>query len=168
MGRVRAFAVGLLLSIAGCWPAYAATQLPIPLLSGPSDPSQMNATLNGVIAKINAILGPVILQTSGGENFISLSGGVSGAPAVIGLAPGAGADAGIQINPNGSGNIILFSQSNTGVLQLGNQASFVSAPGLSPNPIGSRLASLYGVKNTVQGMFIFKDWLGRTRGLPVY
>jgi hypothetical protein len=146
----------------------AAQVLPIPSVPGPYDPSQALATFNTLINQINGVLVPALgaTVTSAGTavNTIALTGGVTGNSAVIGLQPGADANAGILIRPNGSGNLTLLGLSGTGVVQFGNQASFVSAPSLTACSTPG-LAAIQGVKSTVQGMLIVKDWLGVARGL---
>ena len=150
--------------------AAQSSQPPIPLLRGPLDPGAMQGTLNLIIQEINGILVPLIPGSPVTPvNFLSLTPGATGTPAVLTLQPGADANASIAIQPNGNGNVILMGQSNMGVVQFGNQASFVSAPGLSPYPGGvPGAAALQGVKNTVQGVLLVKDWLGVTRGVPAY
>jgi hypothetical protein len=145
----------------------AAQTLPIPYLSGPQDPSQMNATINSVIQRINAVLSPVLASGSTSVNNVAITGGVTGSPLVIGLQTGADANAGITISPNGSGNVKLFSQNGTGVLQFGNQTSFVTA-GLANAPgIVSGKAPL-GMSDHLRGYILMQDWLGRSYGFPVY
>ena len=147
-------------------PAFAQT-LPMPLLKGPLDPSQTLATLNSLIVQINNVLVPIFgfSTTSAGPvvNTISLLGGVAGANAVIGLQPGTDPSSGITIDPNGSGNIQLFGQSDTGSLKFGNAAAFVptgtliACPGVPPGK-----SAPVGVSTVVTGFVPFKDWLGRS------
>lgn len=144
-------------------PAGAQTP-PIPNFN----PSQLQipatgADFNTLIRSINAILVPLVPGGSAGVNLISLTGGVTGSPAVIGLQSGADANAGIQINPNGSGNIVLFSQTDTGVLQIGNQASFVPANSFVACPGATIGHPPFGMKGVVSGYFAMKDWLGRNQ-----
>ncbi len=148
--------------------AHAASP-PVPLITGPQDLSQMRGTLNTLINQINAILVPAFPAGAGAVNFPSLSGGVTGQPIIIGVQAGGDANASISIQPAGSGNLILMGQANTGVVQFGNLASFVSAPSLSPYPgrVPSQ-AAIQGVHNTAQGVLLVKDWLGVTRGVPAY
>ena len=149
-------------------PAFAQT-LPMPLLKGPLDPSQTLATLNSLITSINNVLVPALgpSSTPSGTlvNQISMTGGLTGSPGVIGLQPGADANASIQINPNGSGNIILFGQADTGSLQFGNTGAFVKATGLSSCP-GASKKMPFGVGQTVTGYFMVQDWTGAKHGVP--
>lgn len=146
--------------------AAAAQQLPIPMFSGPMDPASMQSDLNGLISQINGVLVPALgpSSTMAGTpvNKVSLTGGLTGNPATIGLQPGADANASIQIKPNGSGNIVL-----AGALQFGIPGSFVATPTLVPCPGRHSGAAFYGINQTVQGVFLVKDWLGMTRGIPV-
>lgn len=151
-------------------PAGAQT-LPIPLVTGPQDVSQMRAIFNTLIGQINAVLVPVFgySTTPNGTpvNLISLSGGLTGSNATIGLQPGADANAGITINPNGSGNIQLFAQGDTGTLKFGNEGAFVKAYGLGacPGALGLNKQPI-GVQPVVTGFLIVKDWLGASHGVP--
>lgn len=162
LSRLTAFVLGCLIAA----PAVAQT-LPIPSLVGPSDPSQMNATINNLIRQLNNILQPVISNAPAAVNLISLAGGTTGNAATIGLQTGADTNAGIQINPNGSGAITLFGQTDTGTLKFGNQASFVTA-GLANAPgIAAGKAPL-GMSDHLRGYILMQDWLGRSYGFPVY
>lgn len=153
----------------------------IPLITGPQDPSQMNATFNLVINEINAILSPLTgsglingAQPGTGAtatNFLSLTPGVSGSGPFLDLAPGGDANASIGIQPNGNGNIILFQglPLSTGLMQFANEASFIVAPTIGGFPGGlPGAASFQGIHPNVQGVMVFKDWLGFTRGVAVY
>jgi len=148
--------------------AALAQTLPIPLFS----PSQLQipatgTDFNSLIVRINATLQPTLVSPSGAVNLISLTGGLTGTPAIIGLQPGADSNAGIQINPNGSGNIILFGQADTGVLQFGSQAMFVPATSLIACPgVPAGKSAPMGVSTTVTGFTPIKDWLGRTHSWP--
>jgi hypothetical protein len=152
-------------------PAFAQT-LPMPLLKGPLDPSQTLATLNSLIIQINNVLVPALGPSSSPSgtlvNQISMTGGLTGSPGVIGLQPGADANAGIQINPNGSGNIILFGQGDTGILQFGNQVSFTPTTGLFPAPGVVSGKEPFGMSDHLTGYWMAKDWLGRSHGTPAY
>ncbi len=162
--KLKSLAAALILAAA---PALAASP-PIPLFSGPWDPANTGANVNFLITEINAILTPALLAPSGAVNLISLSGGLTGSPAIIGLQPGADANAGIQINPNGSGNIILFGNGNTGVLQFGNSTSFVPVKGMGACPgVALGAAQPFGVHANIQGYIPMQDWLGRNRYAPV-
>lgn len=164
--KIRSFlAVLAFLALA---PPALAQSLPLPLLTGPQDVSQMQTILNTLISEINAVLVPTFPAAPGAVNFTTMQGGLTGQPAQIGLMPGGDANAGIFINPNGSGDVILFGPNDTGTLMLGNAASFISAPDLTacPSRAGAR-SQLLGIHSTVQGMFVFDDWLGIPRGVPV-
>ena len=140
----------------------SAQMVPIPLLTGPFDPGSTQATFNTLIRQIDAILAP-LLPTGGGISIPpSTTGSGNG---VIGLDGTAGANAGIQINPNGSGNIILFGDGDTGSLQFGNTSAFKAARGFSACPGTSKNVPL-GVGQTVTGHFIVQDWAGRSHGVP--
>ncbi len=167
---MRRFLAGLAMLMLTALSAGAQT-LPIPLFSGPSDPSQMRTYFNNLILSINAILVPALgaTTTSAGTavNLISLTGGITGSNAVIGLQAGADTNAGITINPNGSGNIVLFSQYDTGVLQFGNQTGFTPATSLIACPgVQAGKAAPLGVSATVTGFTPIKDWLGRVHAWP--
>jgi len=136
-------------------PTFNAAQLQIPATG---------ADFNTLVQKINAILVPLIPAAPGAVNLISLTGGVTGSPGVIGLQLGADANAGIFINPNGSGNIILFGPGDTGVLQFGNAADFVPATGFASCPGVIPNRAPIGVGGTVSSYVIVKDWLGNSHG----
>lgn len=163
VSRLMSFLAGLLAVclIAGI---ALAQRPPVPLVTGPQDAGQLNSTLNGIIRQINAILVPIFPSPSGSVNYVSLTGALTGRTATIGLAAGADTNAAIAINPNGSGNIILFS-TGTGNLQFANSAAFVKAKGLSPCPavVGG---APFGVARTVTGHLIVQDWLGVKHGIP--
>jgi len=145
----------------------AFAQLPIPVLRGPQDPSQATAVLNNLINQINGILVPSIGGPTGAVNMLSMTGGLTGQPGVIGFQSGADTNASIQINPNGSGDIILFSQYDTGVLKFANQTMFVPAKSLIACPgVPEGKAAPIGVSNTVTGFTPIKDWLGRSHAWP--
>ena len=167
MKRLYSFLIALMLAA----PAFAQT-LPIPMLKGPLDPSQTLATLNNLLIQLNGVLVPALgaTTTSAGTvvNVIALSGGLTGSNATIGLQPGADANAGITINPNGSGNITLFGQADTGVLAFGNQASFIPATSLIACPgVPAGKSAPMGVSTTVTGFTPIKDWLNRVHAWPV-
>lgn len=150
-------------------PALAEAQRPpIPLFSGPWDPANTQASVNTLILEINAILTPILGGQTGAVNFPTLTGGLTGAPGVIGLAPAADANAGIQINPNGSGNIILFGSGDTGVLQFGNATAFLPLPGMALAPGVLPNKAPLGMSDHLTGYFIVQDWLGRGHGVAAY
>lgn len=157
--RALVFVAGLLLA-AGANAASVATVNPAQL--------QIPATgvdFNNLIQAINAILTPLIPNVASPVNSISLTAGATGSQAMIGLQTGADTNAGIMINPNGSGNITLFSQLDTGVLQFGNQSSFVKAAGLVACPAAVK-NNPFGVAPVVTGYFLAADWLGVQHAIP--
>ncbi len=171
---MRLRALMLLAALLGIGTAHAASiasvnpqQLQIPATG---------ADFNALIAAINAIVTPLIPNVSGSVNTISLTPGITGTPAIIGLQPGADTNTGITISPNGSGAITIFSQADTGVLQYGNQSSFVPGNGIDRCPgsggiahviTGGVLAGTAGglPNNVVRGYFINSDWMGRQYAL---
>lgn len=170
--RLAVLVVSIILGLAGTVPVQAAST--IALFGGPQDNSQLFSYLNTLVLSINAITGPLLPAVTGGVNSISLTSGVTGSPAVIGLQPGGDTNAGININPNGSGNISLFATTDTGVLQIANATSWFAAKGagLVPCPGGGAKGSdlagglLQGGMQTVQGYEVHEDWLGRAYWLP--
>jgi hypothetical protein len=149
----------------------------VPLLTGPQDTSQMNGTINGVIINLNAILSPLtggglIAGTTPGSgvpavNTITLIPAVSGSTAVIGIAPGGDANASIQIQPNGAGDIILFGSGNSGGnLVFSSQSMWVPAtgltacPGMTPGDRANATVPL-GYVPIVTGYWVIEDWLDR-------
>ncbi len=165
MSRIRTILSALILGM-GVAATAGAQQPPIPLFSGPVDPASNRRALNTLVNEINAILSPLLPAVSGAVNFISLTPATTGNNAVIGLVSGADTNAGITINPNGSGNIVLFGQLDTGILQFGNVSSFRTASGLTPCP-GNGTARIAGTSNVVTGHLIVQDWLNRKHGIPV-
>lgn len=165
--KIRAVLAALILLFVAA--RVDAASIPYPFLSGPTDPSQINATINSLVIAINNILSPL----TGGPtvstqiNAIDLTAGTTGMPGVIGLQSGADTNAALQIQPNGTGNIILFaSTGSTGVLQFANTNSFVAANGLGACPGIANKAPPIGVAQTIQGFIVVQDWIGRTRNLP--
>jgi hypothetical protein len=102
-------------------------------------------------------------------NGISLTPGNTGSPGVITLQPGADANGSIQIVPNGSGDIILFGQGQTGSLVFANQSMWIPALGLTPCPAmqggGAVPLGMTGAP-VVTGYFVFEDWLDRVHYSP--
>lgn len=162
--RLAALCLAIVLVACGGQAARAAS--PIPLFSGPQDNSQLFLYLNSLVTAINAINGPLLPPVQGGVNNISLTGGVTGSPATIGLQPGSDPNGGIQINPNGSGNITLFTSGDTGVLAFGSTAVFAQATGLAACPAITYNRVPFGVQPNVQGYVLIQDWLGRRHGIP--
>jgi hypothetical protein len=149
-------------------PAFA-QGLPIPLLKGPYDPGAGLQTFNTLIVQLNNVLVPSLgssTNSSGGAlvNQVSLTGGSTGNSATIGLQPGADPNAGISLNPNGSGNIQFFGVGDTGVLQFGNSASFVTATGFAACPGVNPGRAPIGVQGVITSYIIVKDWLGKSHG----
>lgn len=162
MKRLFSFLAALTLAA----PAFAQT-LPFQNLRGPLDPSQTLATLNSLINAMNGVLVPALgaSASSAGPsvNVIGMTGGTTGVNANIGLQPGANPNAGITINPNGSGTIQLFGDGDTGTLKFGNQTNFVLAKTLVACPgVPAGSAAPLGVSTVVTGFVPFKDWLGRS------
>lgn len=149
--------------------AFAQANLPpIPMFFGPVDPGTTAANLNGLIQKINAILAPLLPNQPGAEvNFVALTSGQAGQPAIIGLQPGGDANGSIAIQPAGNGNIVLFGNSGsgqlgTGLLQIGNVSSWVPVKGLAACPaVSGGSTRPLGVGPTITGYFQMIDWLGR-------
>jgi hypothetical protein len=156
-----------------------------PFMVGPSDPSQMNANINTLVVAINAILSPLqggnlingAAPGSGATatNIIGFTPGVSGSSASIGLQPGSDANGSIQINPNGSGNVVLFAGAgNTGVLQIANAtgwfpakgAGIVPCPGGGAATLNAGSLLLPAGYQTVAGYEAHEDWLGRPYWVP--
>jgi len=149
----------------------AAQTLPIPPVTGPQFPLPiMVAPFNTLISQINAVLVPVLGTTpSSGTtvNNITLTGGATGSNAVIGLQAGADTNAGITIDPNGSGNIQFFGAGDTGVFKMGNSAGFVKTLGFAACPaVANQSKAPLGVQTVVTGYLIVKDWLDQPHGVP--
>lgn len=162
-----------------------AASLTSPFLTGPADPSQTNATINGLVNAINAILSPltgggtIIGSTPGtgavATNIIALNPGMTGSPAQIALQPGGDSNGSIQILPDLiGGDIILFGTGSTGGnLVIANAAMWVAASGLAACPgvlpgqgtVGAQLNSL-APPSTIQGYWIIEDWLDRVHYTP--
>jgi hypothetical protein len=146
-------------------------QFPIPPFTGPNDPSQLRAYLNTLVSEINAVLGPVVPAQPGSTNLITLGGTPTGGgnPA-ISLTTTSDGNAGIAIQPNGRGNIVLFDPgvAGAGLLQFADTASFAPATGLAACPGMPTIAKKtnFGVDDHVDGYFIVQDWLGRSHGMP--
>jgi len=155
-------AAGLVvLSAAG----FAQTSPPLPYFSGPYDPGVGWANFNKLVQELNAILVPTFQVYGPGpsSNYIALVSTPSGQTPFLGLQPGADANAGIGISPNGNGNVVLFSSNpaSTGLLQIANTAAWVPANGLTACPGIIVNHAPLGVSNTVSGYFLELDWLGR-------
>ena len=98
---------------------------PVPYFAW-ADPSNPTATNNMLIQAIDNILAPLQPQVQGATSFISLIPGTTAG--TIGLQPGAPANASIKIQPNGNGNIVLFTatenEQSRGLIKIGNQPSW--------------------------------------------
>lgn len=161
--------------------------LPLPSISGPQDPSQLNAIFNLLINELNAILVPAVggvTLTAGLTNGLLVTPSTSTAntatsptvtPLVISVGAGSSTNAGISIDPIGSGNVLLFGTgglagvgTNTGVLQFANLGSFVKANGLSPCPgMAVNRPPIIGVGSVVSDFFVVADWMGNLAAVPV-
>ena len=140
-------------------PAWA--QLPLPFITGPQDPSQLNFTVNQLISELNAILVPTFGNSiPGATSVITFTSGQPGQPVTIGAT---GTNTGILLNPTGSGNNNFFGQGDTGVVQIGNSTSFVPGNGVDrcPGYAGINRSVTGGPSATVRGYFLMQDWLGR-------
>jgi hypothetical protein len=169
MKKTRMAIVAALLLGAAAPVLASSAQPPIPLLTGPQDPSQMNATINGVINSINGILTPLVPATPGvtAVNFVSLTPSRTGYPATIGLATGSDSNGSLAIVPKASGNIILFTANTTaGYLQFGNASAFTAATGFAACPGVTPHKRPFGVDRAVRGFLVVKDWLGNQHGVP--
>lgn len=161
-----------------------AASLTSPFLTGPADPSQTNATINGLVNAINAIISPL---TGGGSligstpgtgavatNIIALIPAVTGSPAQIALQPGGDSNGSIQILPDLiGGDIILFgSTSAGGNLVFANQSMWVPTQGLTPcpgmTPGAGATIPFAGVAGQplITGYWVFEDWLDRPHLTP--
>lgn len=182
-GFLRAALVLLVALGIGCGAARAASvplvnpqQLQIPSIGG---------DLNTIINSINVILSPLtgagaITGSTPGVsttavNVIALVPAITGTTAMIGLQAGGDTNAAITINPNGSGNIIMFGTGDTGVIQIGNSTGWYPAKGAGvvPCPGGgaapANLAGgllLQGGAQTVAGYEVHEDWVGRPYWIP--
>lgn len=171
MGKTGGWALmvlGWLALSSPAWAAQGATQPPVARVTGPQVVSQLNATLNDLIGRINAILLPLIPQTPGliaPANFITLMPGLSEVPATIQLQGGADT-ADLRLSPDAGGDVILFTPSASGVLRFANVASFAPAGGLSACPGTVPGKAGLNMAGRVTGHFIVKDWLGRSHGIP--
>lgn len=66
----RSLLVAATLALGITLPAFAGT---VPLLSGPQDPSQLNATLNGLIVQMNQTYGLGVNTTASGTTAVTAS-----------------------------------------------------------------------------------------------
>jgi hypothetical protein len=172
LGFVRASAQGGQVGVLN----FGTSPLPIPFIVGPVDPGNGQANLNSVILEIDNVLGVSFPQVPGGVNSPTIGESTTGTPVVLG-AQGADTNVGISIQPKAAGNITLFSQANSGVLQYGNQSSFVAGNGVDRCPGAAGVARSLGAGigivqaggatgGVVKGFFINADWMGRQYAVP--
>ncbi len=165
--RFRAFLASAAL-LCGAAAAHAAS---LPYIQGPTEPPTLAGPLNSLINQINGILSPL---TGGaaingaapgtgavGVNSIAAVPGVTGAPALITVQPGGDPNGSIQIQPDPSGNIILFGNGSTGNLVVQNPGLWVPANGLTACPGIAPGSRPMGMKGIVSGYLVIEDWLGR-------
>lgn len=173
----------ILLSGLGLFFAAAAHAASVPLVHGPTEPPTLLGPLNALVNSINTIISPLTGPDTGvykpfpptigaTGNAIGFVEGQVGSPAIIRLQDGGDPNGAIQILPNGSGNIVLFSGysdlGSTGYLQFANAAQFVkaAAAGVERCPGGLiRKRTGTEVHGTIRGYILVKDWLGDTHGL---
>lgn len=156
-------AAGLLLA------STSAHALQVNLLTGPQDPSQMNATINGVINQINAIITPLIPNVPSAVNFVSLRPATTGNMVTIGMQAGGDTNASIGIIPSGTGDIVLFNNTGaavTGMLKFANSPAFVRSTGLAACPGAAQKGAPLGVGDHIRGYLATKDWLDRKMYIP--
>ncbi len=163
LGFVRAGAQGGTVGILN----FGTTPAPIPYIIGPVDPGNGQANLNSVIQEIDNVLGISFPQVAGGVNFPTMGESVSGGSVIIG-ASGPDANIGIAIQPAGNGNISLFSQFSTGLLQFANVSSFAPAIGIAATPGVPTGRAPIGMTDHLRGYLLVKDWLGRSYGVAAY
>lgn len=165
---------------------FSGSPYPIPYYSW-ADPSSLTNTNNLLIQKINGFLLPQFPQT-GGSNYPEFYAGTTTGPTISSAAEA------VRIGPSGNNNIVLFpsdvgSASNypgatsTGVLKVGNLASWIPAPGLAvcpgqnpaagpplwgPYETGNETSNLYSAAmgHVVTGYLVVRDWLDRMHGVP--
>ena len=162
--RKLLFAIGALLLT-----SMVASAANLSLLSGPQDPSQLNATINGVIRSINTTVAPNGTGTTGSAIFIpSVSGtpvnalaiypGVTTQGVTITTGPSLGrtADTNVDLNivPRGDGFLQLAkSFTNTGTVAT-------TLVGANKGPTGSQ--------TTIQEWIYIKNASGVTRYIPTW
>lgn len=147
----------------------ALAQAPIPYMKGPLDPSQQLATFNTLIQEIDGFLAPVFPQVANQANYVSLIGGTTGIGATI-AAAGADSNVALKVSPKGNGNIVLFSSADninsTGVIKVGNLASWLPVRGMALCPAVVPGQAQLGMADHITGYLIVKDWLDRPHGMP--
>ena len=165
--RFRAFLASAAL-LCGAAAAHAAS---LPYIQGPTEPPTLAGPLNSLINQINGILSPLTggaaingaAPGSGavGVNLVSIIAGATGSPTVIGMQPGGDPNGSIQIQPDPTGNIILFGNGNTGNIVVQNSGLWVPANGLTACPGISPGHPPIGMKGVISGYLVIEDWLGR-------
>lgn len=176
MRSIAALALSGLLSLwasaamAQANPSVANPPMPPILGVGPGfDPSNPAANTNALIAAINKILLPLVPPVLNGVNFPQLTSGVSGVGVTI-AATGSDANIAIKLQPQGNGNIVLFDAVNnlnsTGVIKVGNLASWRPMTGLANCPGVPPNQPPLGMADHVTGYLVVKDWLDRPHGFP--
>lgn len=186
--RAARFAVALAIAfdfltpdvgLINAWAQAATAQPPIPLFTGPSDPSQTQSYLNTLVNSINNILVPALVPLPGAVNFSTLVPSLSSYGPAVSVSGAAGTNVALNFVPQGNANIVLFGQStqangtaSTGLLQIANAASWSpvrglgTCPGVPPGQ-GSTAPGLLGPTGTIRGYWAVQDWLSRTYYMPV-
>lgn len=162
--RKIVIALGLLL-VSG----MAALGANLSLLSGPQDPSQLNATINGVIRSINTTLAPNGTGTTGSAIFIP---SVTGTPInALAIYPGiisqgvtitVGPSLGRQADTNVDLNIV---PRGDGFLQM---AKSFTANGTVANNMTSASLGPTGSRTAIQEWIYIKNASGVTRYIPTW
>ena len=161
--RKIVIALGLLL-VSG----MAALGANLSLLSGPQDPSQLNATINGVIRSINSTVAPNGTGTTGSAiyiptvtnaiNALAIYPGIisQGVTITVGPSLGRAADTNVDLNivPRGNGFLqFAGSFTNTGTVAT-------TLVGANKGPTGSQ--------TTIQEWLYVKNASGVTRYIPAW
>lgn len=144
----------------------------VPTITGPQDVSQLNATLNGIIANINAVLIPLSGPTlPGAASGILISQVTSGAPTISSYSLTGATNVNLKIDALGSGKIILFDSTNPldfGILKVASAASWVAATGLAACPGGlpARPTMNGSTSGVVTGYWLVQDWKESVHAIP--
>lgn len=173
---MKGFVLGLTMLLAAALPAWSqafptspyAPQPPINGVGVGFDLSNPAANMNNLVAAVNKILSPLIPYTPNATGFISLTPGAQGNGPMIG-SYGAAASVNLKVVPQGNGNIVLFSSTNplsTGLIKVGNLASWLPAKGLAACPAVVGGQAQIGMADHITGYLVVKDWLDRTHGMP--
>lgn len=140
------------------------------LVTGPQDPSQLNATVNSLIQSINTTLAPAGAGTLGSGLRIptvasaavalTITPATSGGTVSIGPGAALGTVAGsdnldFALQPAGTGYVRLNGASS----QIANGTVLISAPGAS-GPVGSH--------TSIQEWFAVKNLSGTVRYIPAW